>query len=98
MWWQIVKPFVRQIEAEDGVLIFDDSIAEKPYSDENEIICWHWDHTQKRSVKGINFQTALYHANGVSLPVTYELIEKTDIYIDKKTGKHTQRSPTTKNE
>ena len=28
-WWQIVKPLVRQVEAEDGVLIFDDSISEK---------------------------------------------------------------------
>ena len=27
--WLKVKPVVRQIEAEDGVLIFDDSIAEK---------------------------------------------------------------------
>jgi hypothetical protein len=28
------------------VLILDDSIAEKPYTDENDIICWHYDHTQ----------------------------------------------------
>ena len=25
-----------------GVLIIDDSTAEKPYTDENEIICWHY--------------------------------------------------------
>lgn len=97
-WWKIVKPFVRQIEDDGGVLTFDDSIAEKPYSDENEIVCWHWDHTQGRSVKGINFLTALYSANGVSLPVTFELIEKTETYIDKKSGKEKRRSKTTKNE
>jgi len=41
-WWKIVKPLVRRVEQEDGVLIFDDSIVEKPYTDENDIICWHW--------------------------------------------------------
>src|SRR5450631_1560199 len=60
--WQIVKPYVRQIQQEDGVIIIDDSIAEKPYSDENEIICWHYDHSQDRSVKGINVVTRLYVA------------------------------------
>ena len=39
--WRIVKPHVRQIESEEGVAIVDDSIAEKPYTDENDIICWH---------------------------------------------------------
>ena len=37
--WQVVKPLVRQIESAEGVLIVDDSIEEKPYSDENDIIC-----------------------------------------------------------
>jgi transposase, IS4 family len=36
--WRIVKPHVREIESEDGVVIVDDSIAEKPYTDENDII------------------------------------------------------------
>ena len=32
--WRVVKPLVRQIETQDGVLILDDSIEEKPYTDE----------------------------------------------------------------
>ena len=96
--WQTVKPHVRAIQHTDGVLILDDSIAEKPYSDENDIICWHYDHTQGRSVKGINFLTALYHAQGVSLPVGVTLIAKTDHYVDKKDGKTKRRSPKGKNE
>jgi hypothetical protein len=38
--WLNVKPMVRELEKAKGigVLIFDDIIAEKPYSDENEII------------------------------------------------------------
>ena len=39
--WRLVKPLVRQIESDDGVLIFNDSIEEKLYTDENDIICWH---------------------------------------------------------
>jgi len=38
-WWKLIKPHVRRIEQEDGVMIIDDSIVEKPYTDENEIIC-----------------------------------------------------------
>lgn len=96
--WQIVKPYVRQIEQEDGVLIIDDSIAEKPYTDENEIICWHYDHSQDRSVKGINFVTCLYHADGYSLPVGFSIVAKTEYYVDKKDGKQKRRSPISKNQ
>ena len=62
--WAKVKPLVRQIQSSEGVLIFDDTIEEKPYTDENEIVCWHWDHSQNRHVKGINFVTALYQNAG----------------------------------
>lgn len=95
--WLVVKPYVRRIQADDGVLIVDDSISEKPHTDENDIICWHYDHTKGRSIKGINFITALYHVNDVSLPVNYHLVEKTEIYTDKK-GKEKRRATVTKNE
>jgi len=97
-WWRLVKPQVRQIEQEDGVIIVDDSIVEKPHTDENEIICWHFDHTKGRTVKGINFVTTLYHAQDVALPVAFEIVSKTETYTDKKTGKEKRRSTTTKNE
>lgn len=96
--WKVVKPYIRQIQSQEGVLIVDDSIAEKPYTDENEIICWHYDHSQGRSVKGINFISALYHVDEVSLPVAYHLVEKTEFYTDQKTGKEKRRSPLSKNE
>ncbi len=38
--WLEVKATVRQVEREDGVLIFDDTVQEKPYTDENEVMCW----------------------------------------------------------
>ena len=96
--WRIAKPHVRKIESEDGAMIVDDSIAEKPYTDENDIICWHYDHSQQRNVKGINFVTSLYHSQDVSLPVGFELVRKTERYIDPKTGKEKRRSNRTKNE
>jgi hypothetical protein len=96
--WRIVKPHVRKIESEDGVVIVDDSIAEKPYTDENDIICWHYDHAQQRTVKGINFVTCLYHSRGVSLPVGFELVRKTKRCTDSKDGKEKRRADKTKNE
>ncbi len=95
--WRIVKPHVRTIQRDDGVLILDDSIAEKPYTDENDMVGWHYDHATDRLVKGINFMTALYHAQDVSLPVGFTLIAKTEHDIDKKDGKQKRRSPIGKN-
>jgi hypothetical protein len=97
-WWLKVKPEVRKIEQADGLIIIDDCIEEKPYTDENEIICWHWDHAKNRSVKGINFITTLYYAQAVTLPVAFEIVSKAEKYIDKKTGKEKRRSKITKNE
>jgi hypothetical protein len=96
--WRIAKPHVRKIESSEGVMIVDDSIAEKPYTDENDIICWHYDHSKQRNIKGINFVTSLYHSQGVSLPVGFELVRKTETYTDPKSGKGKRRSPRTKNE
>jgi len=44
--WLQVKATVRKVERADGVLIFDDTIQEKPYTDENEVMCWHYDHSK----------------------------------------------------
>ena len=97
-WWKLVKPHVRQMQHEEGVIIIDDSIEEKPYSDENDIICWHYDHSKERTIKGINFLTALYEAQGIALPVTFEIVSKTEPYTDKKSGKQKRKSSQTKNE
>jgi hypothetical protein len=90
-WWQRVKPRPRgtrrQRERSDGVLIFDDSIEEKPYTDENDIICWHYDHSKDRKLKGINFLTALYYNGEVSLPVAFQLIAKSETDVEAKSGK-----------
>jgi len=96
--WQSLKKDVREIEEDSGVLIFDDTIQEKPYSKENDLICWHFDHTVNRSVKGINLLNCLYHANGVSLPVAFELVTKPVCFSDIVTRKQKRKSEVTKNE
>ena len=96
--WQHVKPVVRQFEREDGVLIFDDTIQEKPYSKENALNTYHFDHTKNRTVKGINLLNAHYHAGESSVPVAYELIEKTIQYTDLKTRKVRRKADKTKNQ
>ena len=96
--WKLVKPMARAIDQPDGVLIFDDTIQEKPHTDENEIISWHFDHSKNRSVKGINPLNRVYHSDGVSLPVAYEIIRKPIVFTDKDSGRQKRRSEVSKNE
>ena len=96
--WQSVKRTVRALESDDGVLIFDDTIQEKAWSDESELMCWHFDHCSGRTVKGINLLNALYHCDGASIPVAFELIKKPFQYCRLATKKVKRRSDKTKNE
>jgi hypothetical protein len=96
--WRQVKSTVRQIEREDGVLIFDDTIQEKAWTDENEVMCWHFDHCSGRSVRGINLLNALYYSGDVSIPVAFELVRKPLQFCDVKTRQVKRASEVTKNE
>lgn len=59
--WRIVKPHVRAVESSDAVLIIDDSVEEKPYSEERELITWHHGHNLGRTVKGVNLLSGLHY-------------------------------------
>ncbi len=104
MLWQKVKPLVRKHETDDACLIFDDVIVEKPYTDENEMVCWHFDHAKGQSVKGVNMLNAFYHTHDMEmsqplrLPVGFQIILKTILFCDLKTKKEKRKSPTSKNE
>jgi DDE superfamily endonuclease len=97
-YWQSVKGSIRQLELPNGVLAVDDTIEEKPYSDENELISWHFDHTKGYSVKGINILTFTYVNNQLpltaKLPVAYELVRKDGFQTKtiKKDGKFEQKT------
>jgi len=102
--WLSVKSIVREHEDENACLVFDDCIVEKQYTDENPLICWHWDHSKQRNAKGINFLSAFYstqkdkNKDPVRLPVMVELIMKTVSFCVVKTKKETRQSPVSKNE
>lgn len=96
--WQYVKPYVRKEESDDGAFIVDDTIEEKMYTDENDIICWHYSHAKSRCIKGINILSGLVRYNDFAVPVAFEAIRKDIPYYDEKTKKERRRSSVTKNE
>jgi hypothetical protein len=96
--WLQVKAMVRSVESDEGVLIFDDTIQEKAWTDESELMCWHFDHCSGRSVKGINLLNAVYHSKGASIPVAFELVKKPIQYCDLQTRQLKRKSEVTKNE
>lgn len=96
--WLQAKTFYNSIKDDDGVLIVDDTIEEKPYTDENEVIAWHWDHKDNRSVKGINFVTLLYESSKGSAPIGFEPVRKNLNVTNKKTGKPKRRASVSKHQ
>jgi hypothetical protein len=98
--WQRVKPYIQELtqSKETITLSFDDSIEEKLYTDESELNCWHYDHCFGRSVKGVNFLSALVEVGGMKLPVGVEFVKKDTWAIDPKTGKNKRKASITKNE
>ena len=98
--WKRVKPYIQELTHSKDVitLSFDDSIEEKRYTDESELNCWHYDHSFGRSVKGVNFLTALVEVGGMRLPCSVEFVLKDTWVSDSKTGKLKRKSSVTKNE
>jgi hypothetical protein len=101
--WRAAKPVIRQAEGrrnaeEFAVLIVDDSILEKAHTDANELICSHYDHSQQRFVKGLNFVSLLYQTSELALPIAAELVAKTVPVYNAKTQQTSYQSAFTKNE
>jgi SRSO17 transposase len=98
--WKLVKPIVRKHETTDSYLIIDDTIQEKQYSDENDVICWHFDHCFNRQVKGVNILNFILATPEINIPLALEVIKKTEKFTDIKDGKviEKRRSKLTKNE
>tara|TARA_B100000029_G_C17467015_1_gene920622 strand:+ start:104 stop:1153 length:1050 start_codon:yes stop_codon:yes gene_type:complete len=96
--WEYVKSSVREKASSQGVLLLDDTIEEKPYTDENEINCWHYSHAKGRVVKGINLLTCMVRYDDFCLPIGYEIINKDITFSDIKTKKQRRKASVTKNE
>lgn len=97
--WAYVKNDVRRHEtASGGVLILDDTIEEKPYTDENEIMCWHHCHTKGRHIKGVNILSCLVRYGDITFPVGYEIVHKDVQFCDVATKQLRRTASVTKNE
>jgi len=97
--WKYVKNEVRNNEEENSdILIFDDTIEEKPHTDENDTVCWHYSHAKGRCVKGINILSSLIRYNDFALPIAFEAIRKDQYFCDIETKKEKRKSFVTKNE
>jgi len=100
VYWKSIKKTVRRIEIDDGVISIDDFIEHKPHSSENELVCYHYDHTSGKSVKGINIVSFTYVNRQVEpkikLPIAFELIRKDKVVTktvkDKRTGKFVEKT------
>lgn len=94
-YWRSIKKTVRQIESENGVISIDDFIEHKPHSSLNELIAYHYDHSQSKSVRGINIVSFTYVNSEINpkvkFPIAYEIVrkdkEQTKILKNKRTGK-----------
>lgn len=86
--WSSNKTSIRQAENDDGSLILDNSICHKPHSQVNDIINYHYDHAEGRTVKGVNLLTAMVKYDDVAFPVGFEVVKKDQIGVkENKKGK-----------
>jgi hypothetical protein len=98
--WKSIKPFLRDYENEDsGSILIDDMLIHKPYTKVNDIVCWHYDHVSQRMAKGILMLNFHYSDDsGISIPLGYEIISKSEDKWSEKYQKYIKKSMFTKNE
>ena len=94
--WSFIKPFLRSIEKDGSVLIVDDTIFEKPYTDESQINTYHYDHSKGKSVKGINAVNLIHETDGTRLPISMSIVHKDKLVEEN--GKQKRKISKTKNE
>jgi len=98
--WRTIKPFLRNYENEDsGCIVIDDMMMHKPWTKTNDVVCWHYDHVSQRMEKGILMLNFHYTDDtGISIPLGYEIITKTEDKWSEKYKKSIKKSLFTKNE
>ena len=62
------------------------------------MVCWHFDHSKGKSVKGVNMLNAFYHTQNMEmsqplrLPIGFQIILKTIVFCEIKTKKVKRKS------
>jgi hypothetical protein len=71
--WNEVKTFVKN---DQGVLIIDDTVLEKPYSQKNGLITYLWSNKEKKVVKGVGLITLLWTDGQSYIPCDFRVYDK----------------------
>jgi hypothetical protein len=76
--WKQAKEIVEEVvDSTDCVMLgSDDTVQKKPYSQENELICWHYGHKEGTTVKGIQLLSAILATDHMTLPIGADFIRK----------------------
>jgi len=61
------------IERTDGVLVLDDTTLDKPYSQPQGLVTYHWSGTHHRVVKGINLLTLVWSHGAHVVPCDFRV-------------------------
>jgi putative transposase len=70
--WEEVRPLLPA----GGVLVFDDTVLDKPFARHMGLVAWHWSGRHRRVVQGINLVTALWTDGDALWPCDYRLVDK----------------------
>lgn len=71
--WQEAQPLV---ERSNGILVVDDTVLDKFYAKQMELVQWQWSGRHGRVVKGINLTTLLWSDGDKHIPSDYRLYDK----------------------
>ncbi len=71
--WQEAAPY---IDLKRGLFVLDDSVLDKLYAQQMELVSRQWSGKHKRVVKGINLTTLLWSDGDKHIPCDYRLYEK----------------------
>lgn len=70
--WREVRPLLPT----EGVLVFDDTVLDKPFARHMGLVAWHWSGRHRRVVQGINLVTAVWTDGDGVWPCDYRLVDK----------------------
>lgn len=71
--WQEAERFVRK---DEGILVIDDSILDKPYAKKIDLVSYHWSGKHHRVVKGISLVSMVWTDGDVHIPCDYRIYDK----------------------
>ena len=69
--WIEAVPYVKK---DEGILVIDDSIVDKPYAQKMELVTRHWSGKHKQVVSRINLITLMWTDGDGQIPCDYRTI------------------------